>query len=380
MAKFNIVHRCYNCGEILQSEDPNAIGYVDASLLDEANPSTVLFCEKCFEEQKYNFVPPIPDVSKDYLLILKDAEASDALIVYVVDLFSFETSFNPEITSIVRNNPFLIIANKRDLMPVGAKDDRLKEYVAHRFRVAGIPAKSTDVFLTSLTSGSNVDAIGDEIGKRRAGHDVYFVGAKGAGKTLFLSSALKNFTNNSRRNITTSFYPGTQLKVMQIPLSASCSLYDTPGTSMDSSIISKLDGVSAKELNDFGALKKRKKSLSKDTHLMIGGIIRIDLLSEEPVDLNCYFPRNATIERLKDKQMKKLIDRNFKDDDLFPLSKEVNSINDFDIFDLEIEEQGSRDIGICGLGWFNFNGEHQVFRIYVPKGIALYTSRAKVED
>lgn len=113
---------------------------------------------------------------------------------------------------------------------------------------------------------------------------------------------------------------------------------------------------------------------------MIGGIIRIDLLSEEPVDLNCYFPRNATIERLKDKQMKKLIDHNFKDDDLFPLSKEVNSINDFDIFDLEIEEQGSRDIGICGLGWFNFNGEHQVFRIYVPKGIALYTSRAKVED
>lgn len=379
MAKFNIVHRCYNCGEILQSEDKAAKGYIDGKLLDEATPSTVLFCEKCFEEQKYNFVPAIPNVSNDYLEMLKDAEASDAFIVYVVDLFSFETSFHPDVSKILRNNPFLIIANKRDLMPEGSDDEYLKQYVAHRFRVGEIKAQASDVRLVSLTSGSDVDAIGKEIDEKRAGHDVYIIGAKGAGKTLFLSSLLKTYKNQSRRNITTSTYSGTQIKVMQIPLDSSSYIFDTPGTSTESTILSKLSSGAVMEMTQFTPLKKRSKVLTNGSHLMIGGLVRIDLLSEEVTKLKCYFPRCVTVEKFSEKQINNLFKDINEDSGLYPISSQVKDVNNFDIFDLEIEETGSRDIGISGLGWINFQGNNQHFRIYVPKGVALYTSRAKVE-
>lgn len=61
-----------------------------------------------------------------------------------------------------------------------------------------------------------------------------------------------------------------------------------------------------------------------------------------------------------------------------PSSASLKSLVDFDVFDLAVDEKGSRDIGIQGLGWINFEGKNQKFRIYLPKGVSLYTSRAKI--
>ncbi|MDY6429868.1 MAG: GTPase [Bacilli bacterium] len=378
MSKFNLVRRCYNCREVLQTENPGEIGYIKPEVVEKARPESILFCDKCYEAQKYNFVQATPAVSDDYLSMLKDAEASDALIVYVVDLFSFETTFNADISWILRNNHLLIIANKRDLLPAKVKDKDLKEYVAHRFRVAGLPAKSEDVFLASLSSGSDTTLIGKEIEKRRARHDVYIIGGRGAGKTLFLSAMLKHYQNSSGRKILTTNYPGTSIKVMQIPLDSSSYVFDTPGIAIDNSILIKLNQRDVLDLTDMETLKKRKMVLSKETHIMFGRLVRLDLLSDEKVALDCYFPSSVTVERFSDKEIKRLFDNLEANKDLLPASNEVTSKNDFDIFDLEIEEKGRRDIGIAGLGWFSFEGQNQRYRIYVPKGVALYASRAKI--
>ena len=37
------------------------------------------------------------------------------------------------------------------------------------------------------------------------------------------------------------------------------------------------------------------------------------------------------------------------------------------------------DIAILGLGWISFKGNNQTFRVSVPKGVYIYTSRAKVK-
>jgi hypothetical protein len=62
-----------------------------------------------------------------------------------------------------------------------------------------------------------------------------------------------------------------------------------------------------------------------------------------------------------------------------PTSHLVRSLKDMDIFDFSIEETGSRDLGIAGLGWINFVGAEQTFRLYVPKGVSVYGSRCKVK-
>ncbi|MBQ4255339.1 MAG: hypothetical protein II721_05015, partial [Bacilli bacterium] len=53
---------------------------------------------------------------------------------------------------------------------------------------------------------------------------------------------------------------------------------------------------------------------------------------------------------------------------------------DFDAFDIAVEEKGQRDIGIEGLGWISFQGNGQTFTVMVPKGVSVYTSRAKIKD
>ena len=215
MSQLNVVRRCYNCGTILQSDDPKKPGFVDKTLL-ESSQSAVLFCEKCWKEQRYNIAPREPTVDPQFLSMLNDAQASDATIVYVVDLFSFEASFIIPITQAIEGLHVLVIANKRDLLPRKMSDALLREYVAHRFRVARLSVTADDVVLTSLTSSADIKAIADRIETLRRRHDVYIIGAINAGKTLFLSSFLRSYSNASHFNITTANYPGTTIRVMFI--------------------------------------------------------------------------------------------------------------------------------------------------------------------
>ena len=174
MSQWKVVRRCYNCGAILQSEDPNAEGYVDEVVLEKTPFSMPVFCYKCGTESQYNFGPKRLCASEDYLNMIRDARASDALIIYLVNLFSFESSFIPEITELLRGLKIMVVANKRDLFPKKADDPHLQEYVAHRFRVAGIRMKAEDVTLvSSLSTTADIFSIINAYSEKRQGHDIY---------------------------------------------------------------------------------------------------------------------------------------------------------------------------------------------------------------
>jgi hypothetical protein len=117
MSKVNVVRRCFSCGAILQSDDPKKEGYVEKRILDNTPLEDLVFCQHCYQDAKFNLTPVEATVDPDFLTMLKDAQASDALIVYVVDLFSFECSFIKEVSELVSHLPMIVIANKRDLMP-----------------------------------------------------------------------------------------------------------------------------------------------------------------------------------------------------------------------------------------------------------------------
>ena len=70
----------------------------------------------------------------------------------------------------------------------------------------------------------------------------------------------------------------------------------------------------------------------------------------------------------------------FSKGSLKPASEKIKSIKDFDVYEFQITEEGGRDIGILGLGWINFNGNKQSFRVYVPKGVYVYTTRSKIKN
>jgi len=378
MSKLNFVRRCHNCGAILQDERPEDVGYVLPETL--ANTSArVLFCNKCFDESRYNFAPRTPKVSPDFLTMLADAEASDALIVYVVDLFSFENSFIPEVNSLVEGLPLIVVANKRDLLPEEVPDEDLREYVAHRFRVAGLSLTRDDVYLASLTSSAEVSHISKAINEKRRRHDVYFIGAEGAGKTLLITSFLRNYKNSSNRVVQTGNYPGTSLAVMQIPLDSSSYAYDTPGTSLDNSLLSHLDPKSRRAVMPTVEVKQRTESLTEGESIMIGGLARIELLKGEKTHIREFFSKKVELHKAKSKG-EAVFFKKLAAGDLLPACPSISAPADFDAYDIGVEESGDRDIGIAGLGWISFIGEGQTFRVYVPKGVSIYSTRSKIKS
>jgi 30S ribosome assembly GTPase len=379
MSKVNVVRRCYSCGVILQTSDKKKEGYVNPDVL-ERPLDTVLFCEKCYKEKAYNIAPAEASVSPDFLTMLLDAKASDALIVYVVDLVSFECSFNTELIDTIKGLNVLVLANKRDLMPKEAKDADLKEYVAHRFRVASLPVQASDVLLLSLTTLVDLTEVKKVIEKRRKRHDVYIIGPIGAGKSFFLSAYLRNFDNPSGKAIVTADYPGTHLSVMQIPLDRSSMIYDTPGTGIDNSLRGKAEPEVNRVIVPESPLKKRSFTLAKGESLLLGGLARLDLLSSDKkkLPLNAYFASGVQIKKVLH-HGEEAFQKSLAKDALKPSTHLVKALKDLDVYDVVVDELGSRDLGIAGLGWFNFPGLGETFRIYVPKGVSIYTSRAKIK-
>ena len=376
MAKLNIIRRCYSCGVVLQSKDHEKDGYVEKELLQDLSKG-VLFCQKCFHSEKYNLSPKEASLDHQFFTLIADAQATDALIVYVINLFSFEAGFIRALNHWLSGLDILVIANKRDIIPQDVSDEALKEYVAHRLRVEKL--KVLDVKLVSASENYNIRDVIDAIKELRRRRDVYIIGQKHSGKTTLMETFLKEYKNVSRTNIITQNYPGTNLKVMQIPIDQSTYFYDTPGLGNDNSILEKVEKQVLKSVVPIKRVEKRLYTLNKDQSLFIGGLARIELVEGEKTAVGCYFSSEVDIRKIivpePNNQFLRTLNKNL----LHPTSKNLQSLKDFDIYDVVVDEEGSRDIGINGLGWFSFIANKQTFRLYVPKGVSFYTTRSKIE-
>lgn len=382
--------RCYACGAVLQSENKGESGYIDKAVLSLAKEDMPLFCYSCYTEQKYSLSPKEASIGDDFLLMLSDAKKSHALIIYIIDVFSFECSFIRQVNEKIKGLDIIVVANKRDLLPSSINEDALKEYVAHRFRVASLPVKKEDVILSSLLDRDHDDqAIRNSLEKRRKGKDVYLIGPKQGGKSFFISLFLKHYENKTGRNISTKEYPGTSLSLIEIPLTKTTSVYDTPGTGIDNSLLSIKDGTLQKAIVLKKAPTKRLLTLYPGQAMGLGGIARIDNLGEKKLKLALYCSDKVEMYRLrsvgKDDKFTRLIARKPGKDGkatsrVFPTIDSVQCLKDMDVFDFSFDEGKLRDIGVAGLGWVTFESYKGLkLRLYVPKGIGVYGSRSKVE-
>ena len=62
-----------------------------------------------------------------------------------------------------------------------------------------------------------------------------------------------------------------------------------------------------------------------------------------------------------------------------PVSDRFNSFRDYDMFEYELEDDDLRhDISVEGLCWFSTRGKGQIFRVLLPKGVAVKETLSKV--
>lgn len=374
MSKLNVIRKCYSCGAVLQDEDPKRDGYISPDLFE--NDAHALFCDKCFKKEQYDLVPNKLDLSDAFKIILADAHATDALIVFVLDLFSFEAAFSSAVTKRLVGRNVLVVATKRDLLPKHVDDALLKEDVAHRLRMEKIKVK--DIILTSATTELNIKEIIKKINELRKGHDAYLIGGDGMGKTFLINAILKNYKNTTSRPIKTMEYPGTSLSVLQIPLDKNSTLYDTGGLKVTNTITEHIEKELHRIVTPSREIKEESCKMWPEVSLFVGGIARFDFLKGKTTQVYVYFSRRVDVKRISSRRTDYIFNKVLTKKNITPCSKNLNSLADFNTYEINITEHEGRDIGIQGLGWISFMGNNQTFRVSVPKGVGVYSCRAKI--
>lgn len=374
MAKLTKIQRCYNCGIELQTINPNEKGYIRPEILD-AYPDGLLLCNDCFENERYNSAPKEANFNKDYDEILNTIIKTKSLVVYVIDILTLEGSFISKLTEKLSNVNVIVVANKIDLLPLNTDLDNIKKYVEHQLRLAHLNV--LEVILTSSNDDINVSVLLDRIAEYGKNKDIYFIGTENSGKSSLIYKMLKYYENNSNENITTCSFKNTSLEGLKIPFENKTYIYETPGIELSNSILTKVENSLIKQIEEKKKIVVRKQRLVKNSIIAFGRLAFIELLSDEKTDVLIYANEKISINSLK--KIDPLFNPNIKIKNVFPISEKINDLSSFDAYEIEISESDERDLGILGLGWLSFIGNNQKFKIYIPKGVFIYTTRAKVK-
>ena len=378
MGRSRRVLRCYHCGAILQCEKPNEKGYIVPESLNRATPIQIIYCDKCFETMKaFNNSELNQDVDQGVLKILNDAFATDAYIIWVVDLFSFNGVLNQEIANKVKRLNLTVLGTKRDLFPSVTKDASLIAYINERF--AEFDIKPNSVRLLGNTSKMNPKELIEAMNLARKGHDVYMIGNITSGKTSIINRALKGFENKTNRQIKTIKYPGTHLDVLEIPLSRSSFFYELPGISQNTSAAGKLEKEVAKQITPKKAIKVTAKSMGPGDALMVGSLAAFEVLKGKQTNYRFYAAEGVETRKVSIKKLDDEIQENNVRRSIRPVSERLVSFLDYDMFEYAMENDKKwHDIAIEGLGWLSFVAQGQIIRIRLPKGVAIKEGLAKI--
>lgn len=378
MDEIKRILRCYKCGAILQDENPEEKGYISSEILNN-HKSEVLMCNSCFNKLIFKPFPVIEEIDEDFYSIIDDARATDSLIVLVLDLFSFEGFASDRFRNSIDSSNVIVVGNKRDLLPKEIDDEVLKEHIRHRLRKT-CNLNVQEVILTSSIENYNIDVLLTRINELRARHDVYILGFPNSGKTSLVNCLLKHYQNKTTRVISTIEYPGTKIRVFEVPLDRTSNLYDIPGMSSHNSLQDVVEQTIVNQLLFKKPISIRSTTLAQGNGLALGGLARIDLLKGTKTNVKIFISDKVEAKTIKGKDdLDDVFYNMINKKTIKPTSKYLTSYDVFDMYDVKIDQEGERDIGILGLGWISFKGNGQTFRVSVPKGVYIYTSRAKVK-
>ena len=379
MGKCKRVLRCYHCGAILQCDKPNEKGYIIPESLNRATPIQIIYCDKCFETMKaFNNSEATQNVDQEILKILDDAFATDAYIIWVVDLFSFNGTLNKEIADKVKKLNVSIIGTKRDLFSKSVKDEHLISYLTERFNAYGIKPKT--VRLIGTTNKADPKELIEAVNNIRKGHDVYMIGNNASGKTSLINKALKGFENKTNRQIKTIKYAGTHVDVLEIPLSRSSFFYELPGISQDTSVINKLEKDAIKMITPKKDIRVSIRSMAPGDALMVGSLAAFEVIKGKPTSYRFFAAEGVETRKVSSKRLDDAISENNIRRSVRPVSERLVSFLDYDMYEFAMENDKKwHDIAIEGLGWLSFLSIGQVIRVRLPKDVSIKESLAKIK-
>ena len=377
MAHPRRVVRCHSCGAILQSESTKKPGFISKNIVENGIPK-IPYCNSCYEKRlALNSGDLEQEVDKATLKILKDAVATDALVIWVVDLFSFNGTLNPDVVKKVKKLDVVVFGTKRDLFPSNVTDEMLTRFIDERFSDVGI--NPIWIKLLGKEANLNTDAVMDKIHELRKGHDVYMIGNNNSGKTTFINKFLKNFENKTKWAIKTEDYPGTNTPVLEIPFSNSSFFYELPDLSNGTSVLTKVEKEVQKIITPKKEIVMTRRFIGAGSSILVGNLACLSVIKGRHASIRVFVGEKVEVKAVDTDKVDAFQEANRKKHILKPVSERFVSFQDYDMFEYDLENDDLRhDIAIEGLCWFSTRGKGQTLRITLPKGTALKETLSKV--
>lgn len=368
------VKRCYGCGAILQDQDPNEVGYIPKEKLESDQEN---LCERCYKLRHYSKYRASGDFTIDYVTILSRAKEEKALVCYVLNAFSLEGSFLKGINKFLPDH-FLVIVNKRDLLPKDYSDEYIIDRVKERMEKDG--AKPIDIIITSSGNHrNNIDALIASIEKNRNGKSVYFVGAYQVGKSSLINCLLQGYTNSTEKMITTSPYPGTTLDVISIPLDDDSFLYDTPGIYNSSSIISFIEPEIVKYVLPRSEVRPETYASKEGQSFILSNLARIDFVSGDKTNFTFYKSNDLTLQRCKTNKADSLFDSIANNANSEARSQKITSMKSLKKVTFHADGNDTARLVINGLLFVEFIQKGQTIDCYVPQPVEVSLESTSVK-
>ena len=381
MGKIRRVMRCYCCGAVLQDESENKNGYIEKEVFEQASlDHRVIYCHNCYEKMKAINAGMLElDTDEEILKILDDAVATDALLVWVVDLFAFNGgAINQEVIKKAKKLNVVVLGTHFDLFPKRIKEEVMTKWVKDRFNELGIDPIS--IRLCGNTEELNPNDMFKRMDELRKGHDVYMIGTLASGKTSIINRMLKGYTNKSKRTVKTEEYPGTSIKVLEIPLNNSSFFYELPGFSLNTSVLGKVEKDVKNIIIPKKEIKMQKLVLGEGDSLVVGSLAAFTLVIGRLTTFHFYGAELNEIKKVKEEKLDAFFRQNVIKRSLRPVSEKYSAFTDYDVFEYVMEKDGEEhDIAVTGLGWVRFEGRGQIVRVVIPKGVAVKETLSKIE-
>ncbi|MEY8291379.1 ribosome biogenesis GTPase YqeH [Carnobacteriaceae bacterium 52-44] len=366
---------CIGCGAKLQSTEENKAGYVPSSVLKR--PSSELqdiYCRRCFRLRHYNEVSDVELTDDDFLRMLNEISSKDALIVNVVDIFDFSGTLITGMQRFAGSNPLLIVGNKVDLVPNAVSHGKIRQWLTEQMHEAGIRPK--DVVLTSAKRSESVKKLMEIIEKERRGRDVYIVGATNVGKSTLINQII-NIATESDDVITTSYFPGTTLGSIEIPLDDGSNIIDTPGIIQHTNLTHFLSGKELKQVIPRREVKPKIYQLNDRQTIFVDGVARFDYIKGEGKqpfvfyvsnDLQLHRTKLDNADEFYEKQLGKILNP--------PSEFTAQNFPKLKRYQFTVDEPS--DIVVSGLGWVSVQEPNTKVAMWAPEGVDVYIRKTMI--
>lgn len=328
---------CAGCGVKLQDENILNIGFTP-NLEQE-------YCMRCFRLKNYGEYESVSSNIIDYEKILGGINQTKDLVLYVVDILNIPYDLK-KITNLIKNNCLLVL-NKRDLLPLSIKDEKIIDYLQNA------DLGFLDILTVSSEKNYGMDELLKKIKKYQTSENVYVIGYTNAGKSSLISRFIRDYGDGDVK-LATSPLPSTTLNKMIIPINDKLILVDTPGIIDNSNIINFVDKKMYKKLNSKKEIKPKTYQLSRNQSLLLGDLVRINYLEGDRNSLTFYIPNEIKIRRCR-----------FNSNSLRDLSSKV--------FDIKYKE----DLVINGLGFIKIVAACKI-EICINKDVLVFTRKSVI--